>query len=104
MGVAGLVRWLAVALFALLGVAGTAARAEDGYDLWLRYRPLPGSHATAITVRGDLPTVRAAAAELERGLSGLAGAPVVQSQAPTTGGVLLADTRDPKVAALRLPV
>ncbi|QXQ05163.1 alpha-glucuronidase [Sphingosinicellaceae bacterium] len=99
-----MVRWLAVALFALLGVAGTAARAEDGYDLWLRYRPLPGPHATAITVRGDSPMVGVAAAELERGLSGLAGAPVVQSRAVTTGGVLLADTRDPHVAALRLPV
>lgn len=97
-------RWLALAASVLLGIAGTAARAEDGYDLWLRYRPLPGVHATAITVRGDTPTVRVAAVELERGLSGLAGTPAVWNQAVVAGGVLLASTRDPKVAALRLPV
>ena len=47
--------------------------------------------------------VRVAAVELERGLSGLAGTPAVRNQAVVAGGVLLASTRDPQVAALRLP-
>lgn len=99
---AGWARWLAG--FALLGVAASAARAEDGYDLWLRYKPQPVVHAEPITVRGDSPTVRVAAAELERGLSGLAGAGIVRNRQIEAGSVLLASARDPQVAALRLPV
>ncbi|MBN8807858.1 MAG: alpha-glucuronidase [Sphingomonas sp.] len=60
-----------------LGLVGTQpASAEDGYDLWLRYGPLPpamatGARATGIVVEGDGATLDAAAKELSRGLSGL---------------------------------
>ena len=39
----GLVRLWAVAAALTLGIGSTPARAEDGYDLWLRYHRLHGS-------------------------------------------------------------
>ena len=70
---------LASAMLALLG--GTA-RAEDGYDLWLRYPRVSEpallaeyrAAATQIVVAGDSPTLGAARDELVRGLTGLLGA------------------------------
>jgi alpha-glucuronidase len=54
------------------------ARAEDGYDLWLRYQPLaqPSAQRAAVSqlVAGDAtPTQAATRAELLRGLQGLLG-------------------------------
>nr|AGU10633.1 Glycosyl hydrolase family 67 middle domain [uncultured organism] len=52
---------------------------EDGYRLWLRYAPLPADRragvaaGTIASLAPDSPTVRAARAELERGLDGLLG-------------------------------
>jgi alpha-glucuronidase len=51
-------------------------QAEDGYDLWQRYRPVEAGYvipATSIVSEGTTPTLTAAAQELERGLSGLSG-------------------------------
>ncbi len=55
------------------------ARAEDGYDLWLRYQPLAQATmqraAVSQLVAGDAtPTQAATRAELLRGLQGLLGA------------------------------
>ena len=68
-----------VAALAFLSFA-SAARAEDGHDLWLRYTPLEQSrrllyspHATTIVVERSSPTIRAAANELHRGLSQMLG-------------------------------
>jgi alpha-glucuronidase len=66
--------------------------AEDGYELWLRYRPLPIAlrerlrpRAAAIVILGqDSPTLRAARDELERGLAGLTG----RTPAPAPAGPL----------------
>jgi len=70
---------LIIALLAIASFAN-AASAQDGYDLWLRYRPIEQSlrgryvgHATGIVVEQSTPTIRAAASELERGLSGMLG-------------------------------
>lgn len=56
------------------------AGAEDGYDLWLRYRPLDAEqidtlrpHATQIVAAAEHPTQRSAREELARGLGGLLG-------------------------------
>ncbi|MEA3057684.1 MAG: alpha-glucuronidase [Sphingomonadales bacterium] len=75
------------------------AHAEDGYDLWLRYRPVEQpahvqyvAHATAIVVQGSSPTLDAAASELERGLSGLLGRCVVRSEVKD-GAIVLASNR-----------
>ncbi|WP_229807538.1 alpha-glucuronidase family glycosyl hydrolase [Asticcacaulis endophyticus] len=51
-------------------------QAEDGYDLWQRYRPVEAGYAipaTSIVSEGTTPPLIAAAQELERGLSGLSG-------------------------------
>lgn len=71
-------RLLAAAL--LLAFAATAASAEDGYDLWLRYRPLKAQwratyapRARAIVEESRSPTLDAASRELRRGVSGLIG-------------------------------
>jgi alpha-glucuronidase len=66
---------------ALLIVMASAASAEDGYDLWLRYRPVEpqwrgayASRATAVVELSHSPTLDAAAGELRRGISGMLGA------------------------------
>ena len=58
----------------------TSAFAEDGYDLWLRYQPVDApllqayrSSTTELVGRQDTPTLKAAHAELVRGLGGLLG-------------------------------
>ncbi|MFA5962490.1 MAG: alpha-glucuronidase family glycosyl hydrolase [Sphingomonas sp.] len=106
----GKVRWLCVAIVVAI-VIGAAAplRAEDGYDLWLRYRPLPAARAgdlraRAVITRGDSPTLRAATDELRRGLSGLSGSPMPTRPTPAAGAVVLATAGDRAAAALRLPV
>jgi alpha-glucuronidase len=58
------------------------ATAEDGYELWLRYHAVEANaraqyqpFATALVVGGQSPTLKAAQAELTRGLGGLLSAP-----------------------------
>src|SRR5687767_9233046 len=98
--------FLATLLLPALFTAAPAA-AEDGYDLWLRYRPLPpalrqnyGPLLAQISVTGSSPALRAAEAELKRGVAGLLG------PRPGTGGVLIAGTPSASrtVAGLRLPL
>jgi alpha-glucuronidase len=69
--------WRRVALvlaFVLPLPALAQAVAEDGYELWLRYRPLAGvALPSRIALAApDSPTVRAASEELVRGLRGMA--------------------------------
>ena len=69
------------------------ATAEDGYDLWLRYRAADTREYSAltsgvrelVTVSGS-ETLKVAQGELARGISGLVGAPVAQVAAPTQTG------------------
>ncbi|MEI9852315.1 MAG: alpha-glucuronidase family glycosyl hydrolase [Sphingomonas sp.] len=71
-------------LLSLLLVASAPAHAEDGYDLWLRYRPLApelrdnyAPHATGVAIAdGEDARVRSAARELGQALSGMLGRPV----------------------------
>ena len=97
-----------IGCLALLAVfAGAPARAEDGYDLWLRYRPLPATEATtlarhlsAIVPLDDTPVIRSAISELQRAATGLIGqAPASSRQA---GAVLLALTHNPAIRSLGL--
>jgi len=82
----------------------SAARAEDGYDLWLRYRLLPASQRPAIGTiapSADTPTLKIARAELQRGLDGLSGgAPTSDSSSILLG----TPAGSPAVAALNLPL
>src|SRR5262245_49318006 len=90
----------------------TRARAEDGYDLWLRYRPVEASaqrlYRTQITEivvpAASSPTLDAARGELERGLSGLFAHAVPVARQPTRSGALLFGTpaSSPAIAALNL--
>ncbi|CAN5266945.1 alpha-glucuronidase family glycosyl hydrolase [soil metagenome] len=97
--------WLASCLLSVGLVAPSQARAEDGYDLWLRYRPLPAAQRPsprAIAPTTDTPTLMVARAELERGLTGLTGAPPAAATAAT---ILLGTPSDTAaVAALNLPL
>lgn len=99
----GILRGLLLAL-GLAGAAVSGARAEDGYDLWLRYRPLPQAQrpvARTIAPSADTPTLRIARAELERGLAGLAPAtPAVDAPSILLG----TPSGSPAVAALNLPL
>lgn len=66
------------ALAILLTTHVVRAHAEDGSAAWLRYAPIPNAAQYAqlpsrIVVMGDSPSDRAAATELQRGLSSMLG-------------------------------
>jgi len=98
---------LILSLFALVA----PAHAEDGYDLWLRYRPVGETlkasyapHLVNYVAPGDRPTIKAATDELERGLTGLLGQAPVRREAVTQDGTLLILTADsPLLKELKLP-
>jgi alpha-glucuronidase len=87
-----------------------AAKAEDGYDLWLRYPAVEAdgaadyrAAATQLVTAGDSATLRVAVDELERGLSGLLGAAPERAGAVSRdGAVLVGRAGDPAIAALGL--
>lgn len=100
-----------ILLVCLLLMGGaTVARAESGYDLWLRYLPVEASsrapylaHARALVGGTPSPTLDAARDELVRGLSGLLARPQ-QSAATVSGGALVYGTpaSSPVIARLNL--
>lgn len=103
--------WAMAVLVAAALLAAVPARAEDGYDLWLRYRALSDAaqakirpFARTIVAGQDDATVTIAAAELERGLAGLAGAVPARAQVTGPGTILLGTPADPRIAALKLPL
>jgi alpha-glucuronidase len=73
---------------------------EDGYDLWLRYRPVADASRlaeyraaiTAIVIEGDSPTLRAVRDELSAGLTGLLGRPIRIDGTAGVGGLVIAGT------------
>ena len=99
----------ALVVCALLLTVAAPARAEDGYDLWLRYRPVADSarvreYRSALThlvLEGDSPTLQAARAELATGLRGLLGAELPVGRRVLRDGALIVGTRanSPLVAA-----
>ncbi|MFP5392640.1 MAG: alpha-glucuronidase family glycosyl hydrolase, partial [Gammaproteobacteria bacterium] len=104
--------WLLAAVLAAVHSAGWAVE-EDGYDLWLRYRPLPKAalapvkaHAASIVVAGaPTPTTEAAAAELQRALQAMLGKPIEREAAVHDGALVLATPATlPALAALKFPL
>jgi alpha-glucuronidase len=99
------VAWLACTL-----ALAAPARAEDGYDLWLRYRLIADAsrlaevraHGTAIVSPTGSETMRVAVDELTRGLQGLTGREVPRAPTVTTAGAIVLGTprSSPIVAAL----
>jgi alpha-glucuronidase len=90
----------AVCLSLTLLVAAGAASAETGYDLWLRYVPVPNDTVREAYRRAvshiviELPsaTGRIIGDELRRGTSGLTGADVPLSQIVRSNGALVVGT------------
>jgi len=115
LAVAGVGARRVVCLAVVLWVAGLAAAsvasAEDGYDLWMRYRPVEQPWAdryraalTQLVAGSASPTLRAARAELERGLQGLLGVSLVSVRGVSQDGALVIGTRRslPLLAELQL--
>jgi alpha-glucuronidase len=104
-------------LLATLFLSGLApARpclAEDGYQLWLRYPPMPSQQrerardrfGSILVPASRSPSAQAALEELQRGLSGLLGQPVPLTDQPRYGAILLG-TPDtvPLISQLDLPL
>jgi alpha-glucuronidase len=96
----------------VLAVA-SLAHAEDGYELWLRYRLLaPEPRAALARVAASIvapaeasATLRAALAELQAGVSGLTGRPVSVTATATDGSLVIGTPRSSaRVARLELPL
>jgi len=87
-------RLIAAVCFAVATLA-TVAHAEDGYDLWLRYKPVEASYAAqykphAIAIVGnDTPILNSAKGELKRGLDGLLAQDTPLMQTVTDGAIVL---------------
>ncbi|HEY6516827.1 MAG TPA: alpha-glucuronidase family glycosyl hydrolase [Steroidobacteraceae bacterium] len=110
---------LAIAIACLLvahiarATPGTAAPlpAEDGYRLWLRYVPMTGDSrsryraaATELIGADTSPTLRAAQAELVRGLTGLLGAAPRRAQDVTRDGAIVFGTARSSPLVQSLPL
>jgi alpha-glucuronidase len=101
-------------LLALAAIAtASAAHAEDGYDLWLRYRPVEKqvqaqyrAAATEIVSTSHSATAQVTAEELKRGLSGLLAKPVATGDAVHANGAVVFGTpsNSKLIAALKLPL
>jgi alpha-glucuronidase len=96
-----------------LAVASPAAHAEDGYELWLRYRPLAVEQRERLTALAGgvvVPsqasaTLRAAAAELATGAAGLTARHVPVTQSVADGSLVLGTPQSsPLIAQLDLPL
>ena len=82
----------------ILVLFASSAHAEDGYDLWLRYRPVASpaiylTHVSAV-VGSDTPTLKAAERELQNGLSGLLATPVTMAETAGDGAIVLVTPSD----------
>ena len=86
-----------------------AARAEDGYDLWLRYAPIGDMSLrdayrqtiAGVIVQQSPETATIVAQELARGLAALLGVPVPLRENVDRDGVLLVGTiAAPAIATL----
>jgi alpha-glucuronidase len=90
---------LICAAFALQLFAGTSAKAEDGYRLWLRYDPLPANvvkdyraRVSSIVVQGQSQTLDAVRTELVEGCAGLLGGTVPTAEKVERDGAVVAGT------------
>jgi alpha-glucuronidase len=100
-------------LLACLVVAvSSCSMAEDGYDLWLRYRAADpvaaeviAAHARELVADDTSPTLAAARLELTRALTSLTGRPPAVVGSPTQSGALVLGTaRSPLISSLKLPL
>jgi alpha-glucuronidase len=92
-------------------LCATPTRAEDGYDLWMRYRLLApeqvklyGGHASQLIIGSATPTQTVTREELQRGLDGLLGHGPLLSNDITRDGAIIVGTPScsPLIAQLKL--
>ena len=90
-----------VLVFLLTGMlVPTAARAEDGYDLWLRYAPIENislrdayrQTIAGVIVQQSPATAAVVSQELARGLAALLGVPIPSRATVDRDGVLIVGT------------
>jgi alpha-glucuronidase len=86
-------------LLTALCLALPDVRAEDGYELWLRYKPVEAaladeyrSRAVELVAPAQTPTQRLARDELRRGLQGLLGRAPHSSERNTREGAIVVGT------------
>ncbi len=100
---------LILALFATSGLV----HAEDGYDLWLRYRPiakgqraeLKRNFSGLISPQHPSETMQAAVDELQRAFTGMTGAALPIAKAGDRGAIIIGTPQTSDViAALNLPL
>lgn len=95
---------------ALILLGSSPARAEDGYDLWLRYRPIQGemlqqyrSNATAVVQQSEGATIAAASSELRRGITAMIRSKPGMTLRP--GAIVIGTPRaSPLIRQLKLPL
>lgn len=102
---------LCLACILLVG-SYSSAHAENGYDLWLRYKPVAQpallstyrQHITELQFSGSSPTIQAARHELANGLAGLLNTRVPLVNTVKKNGTIVIGTPagSPAIAALRL--
>jgi len=104
-------RRLGTLLALALLLISAQARAEDGHELWLHYRPLQGEALAQLhgRVRAIVPleplvlaspTLQAAVDELKRGIAGMAGHEPVVAKQPVDGALVLTKQAGPGLEAL----
>lgn len=91
--------WTTLILLLATILCAPPSRAEDGYELWLRYHPLAPAqarlyrtHASELIASTSTPTQHAIRSELQRGLDGLLGYHVALSDRVTHDGAVIAGT------------
>src|ERR1700723_3683852 len=93
------VYWLIVVALLVSQAMARSAQAEDGYDLWLRYRPVEAARlhryrnvATELVGGTESSSLLAARSELTRALGGLLGAAPRSTPRPTRDGAIVFGT------------
>ena len=89
--------------------AAASAQSEDGYELWMRYRPLPvearAQMQALLVPAASSPMVQAAVTELRRGIAQMGGHEPALLNEPGAGALVLATPSSfPGLAALKLPL
>ncbi|RHW17569.1 alpha-glucuronidase [Sphingomonas gilva] len=104
-------RLIALLAFAIALLFPVRVSAEDGYDLWLRYRALEAGqqdrirpHATALVSEESDPTIDRIAAELGTALGAMLGAPPPARRDAPAGAIVFGTPKSPRIAALGLPL
>ena len=104
------VRWGLAAVLGMILVTCAPARAEDGYELWMRYRAITDraqldeyrDALSHVVLPGETATLRVAREELLRGLRGLLDRAVTEGEEARNGSVV-AGTPESSTAIRALP-